>query len=211
MGRARTRALAAASRCGANRVFLGPSWLAGWGAVTLPLNLRWVLIQSEGELPNEVDEPRFASRSLSASRRPAPGSCIWGSWEPHAEACLRVPGCVVCALFVAGRGSTWSGSASCAWRAASRAADDDSRGFGQTHGGRPPASVSLAPGGETLASPHLRGAPPFKPHAVEIDSRPLRAVLCLSDVAVPNFAARLQLPRLGPATGRTLNHRAGYG
>ena len=102
---------AASYVCGSNRVFPWPfAWLIIGELSTLPLNLRWVLIQSGrgGTTIMKWTNTCFAL-TFFVGRVVVYGLGLlhlFGSWHPHVEeACLRVPGLrVVCALFVAGYG-----------------------------------------------------------------------------------------------------------
>ena len=102
---------AASYVCGANRVFPWPfAWLIIGELSTLPLNLRWVLIQSGrgGTTIMQWTNRAFAF-TFFLGRVVVYGLGLlhlFGSWHSHVEeACLRVPGLrFVCALFVAGYG-----------------------------------------------------------------------------------------------------------
>ena len=95
--------------CGSNRVFPWPfAWLIIGELSTLPLNLRWGLIQSGrgGTTIMQWTNRAFAG-TFFVGRVVVYGLGLlhlWKSWHPHVEeACLRVPGLrFVCALFVAG-------------------------------------------------------------------------------------------------------------
>jgi hypothetical protein len=102
---------AASYVCGSNRVFPWPfAWLIIGELSTLPLNLRWVLIQSgRGDTRLMTWTNRAFALTFFLGRVVVYGLGLlhlFRSWEPHVEeACLRVPGLrVVCALFVAGYG-----------------------------------------------------------------------------------------------------------
>ena len=102
---------AASYVCGSNRVFPWPfAWLIIGELSTLPLNLRWVLIQSgRGDTRLMQWTNRAFAFTFFLGRVVVYGLGLLhlgASWHPHVEeACLRVPGLrVVCALFVAGYG-----------------------------------------------------------------------------------------------------------
>ena len=102
---------AASYVCGSNRVFPWPfAWLIIGELSTLPLNLRWVLIQSgRGDTRLMTWTNRCFALTFFLGRVVVYGLGLlhlFRSWEPHVEeACLRVPGLrFVCALFVAGYG-----------------------------------------------------------------------------------------------------------
>ena len=102
---------AASFICGSNRVFPWPfAWLIIGELSTLPLNLRWVLIQSgRGDTRLMKWTNRAFAFTFFVGRVVVYGLGLLhlgASWHPHVEeACARVPGLrVVCALFVAGYG-----------------------------------------------------------------------------------------------------------
>ena len=102
---------AASYVCGSNRVFPWPfAWLIIGELSTLPLNLRWVLIQSgRGDTRLMAWTNRCFALTFFVGRVVVYGLGLLhlgASWHPHVEeACERVTGLrVVCALFVAGYG-----------------------------------------------------------------------------------------------------------
>ena len=100
---------AASYVCGSNRVFPWPfAWLIIGELSTLPLNLRWVLIQSgRGDTRLMKWTNRSFAFTFFLGRVVVYGLGLlhlFRNWHPHVEeACERVTGLrIVCALFVAG-------------------------------------------------------------------------------------------------------------